>query len=226
MSVTNQEYWDKATDALEKPLDPNNVKLAASGNNGPKGDYIEGWHAINEANRIFGFGGWSYEVAKLNEVGQAEKNQKGNWSVSYICQIKVIVGSVTREDVGFGSGFARNIGDAHESATKEACTDALKRALRSFGNQFGLALYDKTRANVEAPAKEKPPEKTPQQIKAKSLSDELKAITTEAGFKSFWADNSKEIGTFPQKTQDYFINLFNEKEAGFAQDHPFQEAAE
>jgi hypothetical protein len=39
-------------------------------------------------------------------------------------------------------------GLAHESAVKEAVTDALKRALRSFGNPFGLALYDKTRENV------------------------------------------------------------------------------
>src|SRR5690606_29122102 len=31
---------------------------------------------------------------------------------------------------------------------KEAVTDALKRTLRTFGNPFGLALYDKSRANV------------------------------------------------------------------------------
>ena len=31
---------------------------------------------------------------------------------------------------------------------KEAETDARKRALMTFGNPFGLALYDKTQANV------------------------------------------------------------------------------
>jgi hypothetical protein len=70
------------------------------------------------------------------------------------------------------------------------------------------------------------PQKTPQQIKAKSLSDELTAITTEAGLKSFWADNATEIGEWPQATQDYFKNITDKKEAEFAQDHPFQEAAE
>ena len=53
-----------------------------------------------------------------------------------------------RGDVGHGQGFGKSLGDAHDSAAKEAVTDALKRALRSFGNPFGLALYDKTKANV------------------------------------------------------------------------------
>ena len=34
----------------------------------------------------------------------------------------------------------------HESAIKEAESDALKRALKSFGDQFGLSLYDKDKA--------------------------------------------------------------------------------
>jgi recombination DNA repair RAD52 pathway protein len=42
-------------------------------------------------------------------------------------------------------------GLAHESASKEAVTDALKRTLRTFGNPFGLALYDKSRENVGDP---------------------------------------------------------------------------
>ncbi len=40
------------------------------------------------------------------------------------------------------------MGQAHESALKEAETDAMKRAFMTFGNPFGLALYDKTQANV------------------------------------------------------------------------------
>ena len=38
---------------------------------------------------------------------------------------------------------------AHESAVKEAESDAMKRALMTFGNHFGLALYDKEQSNVE-----------------------------------------------------------------------------
>jgi DNA repair and recombination protein RAD52 len=37
------------------------------------------------------------------------------------------------------------LADAHEGGAKEAVTDAIKRTLKSFGNQFGLSLYDKSR---------------------------------------------------------------------------------
>ncbi len=48
------------------------------------------------------------------------------------------------EDVGFGSiENARSKAAAFEKAKKEATTDALKRALRTFGNVLGNCLYDK-----------------------------------------------------------------------------------
>jgi hypothetical protein len=40
------------------------------------------------------------------------------------------------------------IGEAHERASKEAETDGMKRALATFGNPFGLALYDPEKRNV------------------------------------------------------------------------------
>jgi len=53
--------------------------------------------------------------------------------------------SISREDVGFGTGISKTLADAHEGGAKEAVTDAIKRTLRSFGNQFGNSLYDKSR---------------------------------------------------------------------------------
>lgn len=143
--------------ALQAPLDPKHVKKP-SGNFGPKGDYIEGWHAINELNRVFGFDGWSYSIDLIRDDLREGKDGKGNpqWQAAYTCVCTLTVSGVTRQDVGFGSGFAKGIGDAIEGATKEAATDALKRAARTFGNVFGLALYDKTRENVSAPPKEAP----------------------------------------------------------------------
>ena len=133
---------------LQAPLDPS-VVVKPSGQFGPKGDYIEGWHAINEANRIFGFDAWSY-TTELQKVCQTT-NEKGNIEIGYICKCTLRVGGVERQDIGYGSGAAKKEGDAHEGAVKEAVTDALKRCLRTFGNPFGLALYDKSRANVSAP---------------------------------------------------------------------------
>lgn len=141
--------WTKASAELSKKLDPSFV-VKPSGNFGPKGDYLEGWHVINEANRIFGFDGWSYAIDLRQDALTEGKDSKGNpqWQAAYTCICTLRVGEVTRQDVGFGSGFAKAIGDAIEGATKEAATDALKRALRTFGNPFGLALYDKSRENV------------------------------------------------------------------------------
>jgi DNA recombination protein Rad52 len=138
--------------ALQAPLDPKHVKKP-SGQFGPKGDYLEGWHVINELNRVFGFDGWSYTIELTRDALNEGTDSKGapQWQAAYTCVCTLTAAGVTRQDVGFGSGFAKGIGDAIEGATKEATTDALKRCARTFGNIFGLALYDKSRANVQAP---------------------------------------------------------------------------
>ena len=142
--------WDKASVELSKKLNPSNVQPPKQF--GPKGSYIEGWLAIQEANRIFGFGGWSYTILdcrvvqeKPREIG---RDKKPGFGVTYVATVRVTVGDVIREDVGSGHGYDVDLGLAHESAIKEGVTDALKRSLRSFGNPFGLALYDKSRENV------------------------------------------------------------------------------
>src|SRR5690606_28631012 len=115
--------------------------------------YIEGWHAIAEANRIFGFDGWQRETIDMREVRPPEqvKSARGatTWRVGFIAKVRVTVGSIVREGTGYGSGALPDLGEAYESAVKEAETDAMKRALMTFGNPFGLALYDKERANVQ-----------------------------------------------------------------------------
>ena len=143
MTLTNEQIA-----ALKAPLDPKHV-IKPSGSFGPKGDYLEGWHVINELNRVFGFDGWSYTI-DLTRDALEKDDTKGQWQAAYTCICTLTVGDVARQDVGFGSGFAKTIGDAIEGATKEAATDALKRCARTFGNIFGLALYDKSRANGQA----------------------------------------------------------------------------
>ena len=122
--------------------------------------YIEGWHAIMEANRIFGFDGWTRETVDMVRTGERQYTKKGRgtdpdkqmFAVGYTARVRISVpvlnAVVVREGTGFGSGQAANLEDAYESAIKEAETDAMKRALITFGNQFGLALYDKTQAHV------------------------------------------------------------------------------
>lgn len=97
--------------------------------------YMEGNAVIDNMNEVFGATGWSTQILYLNEVA----TQPSRYEV--VCRYKVTVSvldkTVSKEDVGFGSGD-------REKANKEAVTDALKRCCRQFGNYFGNSLYDKT----------------------------------------------------------------------------------
>lgn len=174
--------WEKASAELRKKLNPANVKPPAKF--GPKGDYIEGWLAIDEANRIFGFGAWSYEVRAVSCVAEKPKklgkDQKDGWGVTYTAHVRVIVGDVIREDFGAGHGYDVDLGLAHESAIKEAVTDSLKRALRTFGNPFGLALYDKTRENVGVDEPPPPPPFNPAAAGSRIMVAATKCQTVES----------------------------------------------
>lgn len=133
--------------------------------------YLESWHCIAEANRIFGFDGWSSETVEIRLVADAERkpNAQGrvNFGVSYVARVRVTVTVgdriITREGVGAGHGIDQDRGLAHESAIKEAESDARKRSLMTFGNQFGLALYDKQQAHVCDDAPQASPPAPPRQ---------------------------------------------------------------
>jgi DNA recombination protein Rad52 len=112
--------------------------------------YIEGWHVIAEANRIFGFDGWDRETIVAECVWQEAKRDQKACAYAARVRIKVRAGETTicREGSGMGQGSGATLAEAHESALKEVETDAMKRALATFGNQFGLALYDKEQNGV------------------------------------------------------------------------------
>jgi len=134
---------------LTAPLDKARVATREQG--GKTLSYIEAWHAIAEANRIFGFGQWDRETVELRQLGEP-RDVSGKMRVGYSARVRITVRAgdtvIIREGCGFGSGIDKDADQAHESALKEAESDAMKRALMTFGNAFGLALYDKTQANV------------------------------------------------------------------------------
>jgi DNA recombination protein Rad52 len=112
--------------------------------------YIEGWHVIAEANRIFGFDGWDREMIWSECVWQDARS--ANKACAYAARVRIRVRAgdtvVFRDGSGVGHGSGATLGEAHESALKEAETDATKCALTTFGNLFGLALYDKEQTGV------------------------------------------------------------------------------
>ena len=131
------QFSKEQVEKLNEPILAANVKERDGNKAGTfQLAYVEGWHVINEANRIFGFDGWSSET--IYTLCVADNNE----SVTYIAKVKVTVGNLFREGTGAGHGRFGSIGEKHESAIKEAETDARKRAFMQFGNQFGLSLYN------------------------------------------------------------------------------------
>ena len=142
-------FNDQQTKALSSELNTDRIKVRDKAN--IKLSYLEGFDIIDTANNIFGYGNWAYTISSLEQVSQ-EVNANQNVVVCYKAIVKVDVYDIdhntmiSRQDVGFGTGVARSLADAHENSAKEAVTDALKRSLRSFGNQFGNSLYDKSKS--------------------------------------------------------------------------------
>ena len=111
---------------------------------------MEGWHVIAEANRIFGYDAWDRRTLASHCVWSGPSG--AYHGAAYIAKVRVSVraGDITivREGSGTGEGKAPTPGQAHELALKGAETDATKRALATFGNPFGLALYDREQLGV------------------------------------------------------------------------------
>ena len=183
---------------LNAPLSKSVVKK------NPKGhDYVEAWHAIAEANRIFGFDAWNRETVEMRLLG--EPRQTGEtWRVGYFAKVRITVEArgdderppvkIIREGCGFGSGINKDVDQAHEGALKEAESDAMKRALMTFGNPFGLALYDKAQTNVsDAPP---PPPAEPSAVVTAACAA-ISMCTTSAELKAWWEEHKAKINALP-----------------------------
>jgi DNA recombination protein Rad52 len=147
-------FSERQLAALSAPLDRANVRQREQGRS--RVSYLEGWQVIAEANRIFGFDGWERCTLISRCVAEHERpigrDRKSGWGVTYTARVRITVSAgnrtLIREGSGAGHGIDADKGLAHESALKEAETDATKRALMTFGNPFGLALYDKQQRQV------------------------------------------------------------------------------
>ena len=140
-------FTDSQLRLLRAPVRPQAVKEREV--EGKVLHYLEGWHVISEANRIFGFDGWDRETIQSQCVWQKQIDYR--YAAAYLTRVRITVRAgdqvIQREGLGSGEAVASTAGQAHERASKAAETDATKRALSTFGNSFGLSLYrDKTEA--------------------------------------------------------------------------------
>ena len=198
MNLTKEQV-----NALNQPIDKGKTSWRwANRDKTFKLYYLESWHVIREANRIFNFD-WTSETLKMDLV-HADK-----YCVTYLARVRVIVNGIVKEGIGAGHGRGENVptGDKHESAAKEAESDARKRALMQFGDQFGLSLYDKDKnwqkatppVNNSVSSTNVPTQKQEQQLKSvvmpKALTKQERelVITTLTQFKKDQPDKFKSF---------------------------------
>lgn len=195
--------WDalspKIAEALSQPLDSALVS-ERKGRGGRRFSYLEGHTTIDQANQVFGYGGWGYELVgdvTQRQIEQTDSNTgEATRTTAYSATVRVTVpGAPSRTDVGFHP-VSEDSAEGHETAYKSAVTDALKRALRSFGDRFGNGLYgdpptnERTnRQSARVPQRSRPaPTQSngtrprSDEADARNLRDQLIELSAQQGF--------------------------------------------
>ena len=94
----------KQVQALRRTLNSRHVRWREA--NGRELSYIEGWYAISEANRIFGFDAWSRETVETRSV--LARENRGSFLVIYVAKVRITVQAdgttIVREGHGSGEG--------------------------------------------------------------------------------------------------------------------------
>lgn len=146
MSSKTAEKIAELQAKLNRKLGPEYISQRPGPGGGPKLTYAEGWKIINLANEVFGFNGWSSSIVNMTVDFIDLNEQTQRWSVGCSAVVRVTLrDGVYHEDVGYGVlENSRSKGAALDKCKKEAVTDAVKRALRNFGNLLGNCLYDKS----------------------------------------------------------------------------------
>jgi DNA repair and recombination protein RAD52 len=134
--------------AMSRQHIPKEALKKRAGAGGRSLTYAETWQVIENMNTVFEHT-WSHSIVRLerqiNERTTTIEDKNGATKTvvekngsGWICVVRVSVdGHGSHEGVGFGTGTD------DEKATKEAESDAIKRACKNWGNYFGLSLYDK-----------------------------------------------------------------------------------
>ncbi|KAH3108490.1 hypothetical protein KXW41_005784 [Aspergillus fumigatus] len=129
---------------LDKKLGPEYIS-SRPGAAGQKVHYLSADKCINLANEVFGFNGWSSSIQniQIDFVEESQNTGKISLGLSVIVRVTLKDGTY-HEDIGYGHiENCKGKAAAFEKAKKEGTTDALKRALRNFGNVLGNCIYDK-----------------------------------------------------------------------------------
>jgi hypothetical protein len=99
---------------------PNRCHIRTRQAHGRELSYLEGWYAISEANRIFGFDGWSRETLETRCV--LARETRGTFLAVYLARVRVTVQAdgltIIREGHGTGEGRGTSPGEVHDVANR------------------------------------------------------------------------------------------------------------
>ena len=97
-------FSERQARALTRTVPPRHIRTRVW--DGKELSYIEGWFAIAEANRIFGFDGWDRETLEAKCV--LTREGRGSHLAVYIVKVRLTVPtqdrSIVREGHGTGEG--------------------------------------------------------------------------------------------------------------------------
>lgn len=135
-NLTQEQY-----EQLMKPLNPSRI-AKRQGGGGRQLSYLEAWDVKAHLIRIFGFGGWSWDVISVEQAFEDENS--GKWNVGYRVAGRLTIPTLdcSYTEAAVGSATLPQRGEAHDMAVKTAESDAIKRAAINLGTQFGLSLYN------------------------------------------------------------------------------------
>src|SRR6476646_233395 len=100
----------KQVQALRRNLNSRCIRTREA--NGRELSYLEGWYAISEANRIFGFDGWNRET--LDSRCVLARENRGAFLAIYTAKVRITVHAdgaiIIREGHGSGEGRGESAG--------------------------------------------------------------------------------------------------------------------
>src|SRR6187200_3358584 len=109
-------FTDTQVRLLKAKLDPRYIRIRNC--NGNTLSYVEGWHAVAEANRIFGYEAWDRRTVSASCAWTEAKT--GTYRAVYTAKVRITVRAgevkVVREGSGSCEASAATAGQAHELA--------------------------------------------------------------------------------------------------------------
>ena len=136
----------KQVQALRRSLNSRHVRTREA--NGRELSYIEGWYAISEANRIFGFDGWNRETVDSRCV--LARENRGSFLAVYIAKVRITVHAEGATIVREGQGQVKAV-----APRRARCTTSRSRPpkpmppngrLPPSASRSGLSFIARTRS--------------------------------------------------------------------------------